>query len=628
MGFGNDTGDSEKKERLEELESPAETPELPTPPSDDDGEVYLPTPPDGGWGWMVVFGSFIIHIIADGVAYSFGILTIEFIRHFEAGRGEVGWIGSLMIGITWGSGPIASALTNRYGCRNVTIIGAIMASIGFIISIWAPNIYYLYFSYGIVAGLGLGLIYLPAIVSVTYYFEKKRAFATGLAVCGSGLGTFIFAPASKVLVYEYAWTGASLIMGGLILNCIVCGALFRPLEIMNIHKPSKKDKGSKVSYKKNGTNGKANDIGFQDVYIDERRDSSPEPVVESPGRKPIFSKNSSRLEGRNHFRSLQTISQENSESLIKRHRSEDHIHKPQMQSPAKHDRPADHIGPIARKDVFYTSSLHNIPLYRSNHNMYTQSILSIPELSDSEDKTCCSCSPEMKDALKQMTNFGLLKDPLFLMFAISNFCTSVGFCVPYMYLPDRAIQLGMTEQQGAFLISVVGIANTVGRVVFGWLSDRPFVNRLMLYNTVLTLCGISTVLSSFCTTFPLLATYAACFGMFLGVYVSLTSVVLVDLLGLECLTNSFGLTLLFQGIGAIVGPPIAGGFYDLTDSYDPGFWITGVIIAISGLMLFFIPCVQRWQEKKRGVSQHDYDMGRHMNDNRQVTIAEDEPQSA
>merc|ERR1712227_1004175 len=31
------------------------------------------TPPDGGWGWAVVFASFMIHIIADGITYSFGI---------------------------------------------------------------------------------------------------------------------------------------------------------------------------------------------------------------------------------------------------------------------------------------------------------------------------------------------------------------------------------------------------------------------------------------------------------------------------------------------------------------------------------------------------------------------------
>jgi MCP family monocarboxylic acid transporter-like MFS transporter 14 len=42
------------------------------------------------------------------------------------------------------------------------------------------------------------------------------------------------------------------------------------------------------------------------------------------------------------------------------------------------------------------------------------------------------------------------------------------------------------------------------------------------------------------------------------VYVSLTSVVLVDLLGLERLTSSFGLLLLFQGIATVVGPPLCG----------------------------------------------------------------------
>lgn len=43
-----------------------------------------------------------------------------------------------------------------------------------------------------------------------------------------------------------------------------------------------------------------------------------------------------------------------------------------------------------------------------------------------------------------------------------------------------------------------------------------------------------------------------------GSYVCLTSVLLVDLLGLERLTNAFGLLLLFQGLATLIGPPIAG----------------------------------------------------------------------
>lgn len=46
--------------------------------------------------------------------------------------------------------------------------------------------------------------------------------------------------------------------------------------------------------------------------------------------------------------------------------------------------------------------------------------------------------------------------------------------------------------------------------------------------------------------------------MLSGVYTCLTPIVLVDLLGLDKLSNSFGLVLLFQGIGAVAGPPMAG----------------------------------------------------------------------
>jgi len=48
--------------------------------------------------------------------------------------------------------------------------------------------------------------------------------------------------------------------------------------------------------------------------------------------------------------------------------------------------------------------------------------------------------------------------------------------------------------------------------------------------------------------------------LYSGVYVCLTPIVLVDLLGLEKLSNAFGLVLLFQGIGAVAGPPFAGLF--------------------------------------------------------------------
>ena len=47
-----------------------------------------------------------------------------------------------------------------------------------------------------------------------------------------------------------------------------------------------------------------------------------------------------------------------------------------------------------------------------------------------------------------------------------------GFFVPFIYLPDKAISMGSDPKQAAFLLSILGITNTVGRVVSGWVSDR------------------------------------------------------------------------------------------------------------------------------------------------------------
>lgn len=85
-------------------------------------------------------------------------------------------------------------------------------------------------TYGVMGGIGFGMIYLPAVVCVGYYFEKKRSLATGIAVCGSGFGTFAFAPLATFLLEKFGgWRGANLVLAGLILNCAIFGALMRPL---------------------------------------------------------------------------------------------------------------------------------------------------------------------------------------------------------------------------------------------------------------------------------------------------------------------------------------------------------------------------------------------------------------
>ena len=99
---------------------------------------------------------------------------------------------------------------------------------------------------------------------------------------------------------------------------------------------------------------------------------------------------------------------------------------------------------------------------------------------------------------------------------------------------------------------ILGISNTIGRVIAGWISDFSCVNALLVTNLAIFFSGVSTLVLPFCTSYGAFATIALLFGFFVAAYISLTSIVLVDLLGLDNLTSAFGLLVLFRGVSSMV----------------------------------------------------------------------------
>uniref|UniRef100_A0A8D8WB79 Monocarboxylate transporter 9 n=1 Tax=Cacopsylla melanoneura TaxID=428564 RepID=A0A8D8WB79_9HEMI len=165
-------------------------------------------------------------------------------------------------------------------------------------------------------------------------------------------------------------------------------------------------------------------------------------------------------------------------------------------------------------------------------------------------------------------------------------------------MSERAVLTGMASQQAMLLVSVIGITNTVGRVVCGLVTSIPGANSLLINNVALTVCGASTILSNISSHTTYQFAYASVFGLSISCFASLRSIVIVDLVGLEKLTNAFGLLLLFQGVAAAIGAPLAGVFMDMTGNYDTSFYLSGGMILISGIMCYPLAAIKRWEQSK------------------------------
>jgi len=636
----------------------------------------VPVPPDGGWGWVIVLSSFICNFIVDGICYTFGVFLDSYVIYFNSGKGTVSWAGSLLAGVYLSCGPIVSALTNKFGCRTTCIVGSIFGCLSFIASTYSGSVTMLLITYGICGGIGFGLIYLPAIVSVGYYFEKRRALATGIAVCGSGFGTFVFAPVASAMLTSFDWRGANLILSGLILNCAVFGALMRPLPVPKKRKPllqrmaedkaMQMEQGSLMgssyfmvqlpdgSYEKrlkvpvNVDPGVHSNLNIDSIEMSSQQaptlptitemkpselaNIDSDATVDSADPKEEKDIKNSQLK-ENLDDKLNEPEPRESDKLIQEKRSESRVSISngdassvhlKRRSLASKNGSIDGVGealdaenmsngsrstlnksdlskPLARKDVFYSGSITNLREFQSQKSLssYRQSVISLPHAKtnqQNEDSQSvsqskgCSCVP---DSVKNIMDFSLMKDPVFLLLGLGNIFGMLGFYVPYIYIIDAAKIKGISETDAPFLISIIGIINTVGRLLVGWLSDFPFVDPLFVTNACILISGAAVFAVPLCVNYIGFCSVAAVFGLFSSAYIALTSIVLVDLLGIAQLTNAFGLLCFLRGIAAIAGPPIAGSIFDMTQSYDVSFYLGGIFLFVAAVLGFLVPSVQR-----------------------------------
>ncbi|XP_018011512.1 uncharacterized protein LOC108668771 isoform X2 [Hyalella azteca] len=695
--------------------------------------------PDGGWGWVVVAASFFVHCIADGVTMSFGVLFIEFLDVFRESKSFTSWVGSLFMAIPLLAGPLASLLTDHFGCRKVTIVGSVIASVGFLLSAFSNSILVLLITLGLITGLGLAVCYVAAIVIVAFYFEKKRSLATGIAVAGSGIGTFIFAPFIQYLIENWGWRGSLIILAGVFLNMCVCGSLMR--ELPWIKKKASKRSNVENAYHRNGSSSHSSESLSDDEVLGDSRHSCP-PINElrkilqsgditeflSPGNSPTkFTRSSSMLLFPTFLNRTQTLPLDFFPCLNSRANAFEVISQlyPHLLSSSLSEQ-MDILPPIlsdTRLNVTNNSDVAHVPTERRDRvttafppvnravsvpasspaapvfNSVTKSPPGAPQTSPARNKSRPrhadlpitssrkgSLSPEkrtalhdavdrrasiavgatedgrcrpplatpvpqhnrnarqsmtfrgamlhidrykarssscpdiyrttrvtidhssekklrnLKDVLKDCTKLPYCSDPGYIIFSLSNFILYLFYDTVYMYLVDYAIENGLHQDRSASLISIIGILNCIGMVGMGYIGDKEWYPLMIIYNLSMVICGVAIIMMSLVTHFLTLAVLSAVFGFFISANYALTSVILVDLISLDCFTNAYGFLLLTQGLANLFGPPLVGLMRDYSDDYVLPFVVSGVFIILSGLMLFLIPLFKSSSDLKKSTA--------------------------
>lgn len=206
-------------------------------------------------------------------------------------------------------------------------------------------------------------------MSVTCYFEKYRSLATGIAVCGSGLGTFIFAPFTEYLITEYGWRGALLIIAAIVLNCMILGALFRPVPDIRESKP--------VSRTASSSGIRPHDSAATTNLLTEKNSSVRDlnqVISTSISKGDASALHRPRSIGHftvPHSGKIQSKSNTGVSNVARLARSQPVLLSTSGSVPDPHFKPTfgsqslhKSSGIMYRRDIFYRGSLHNIPYNR------------------------------------------------------------------------------------------------------------------------------------------------------------------------------------------------------------------------------------------------------------------------
>ncbi len=178
--------------------------------------------------WRIALAGFILQMTLGSV-YAWSVFKAPLTRLFHWSTPDVTFAFTVCIFVLGIAAFLGGMWINSIGPRAVAMIGAFLYGLGvFLASFSDTGIGWLYLSYGLVGGIGLGFGYIVPVAVLVKWFPDRRGFITGLAVCGFGAGALVTAPLAVHLIQSvgvmqtFAWLGIGFLVVG-----VTCGFFMR-----------------------------------------------------------------------------------------------------------------------------------------------------------------------------------------------------------------------------------------------------------------------------------------------------------------------------------------------------------------------------------------------------------------
>jgi OFA family oxalate/formate antiporter-like MFS transporter len=180
----------------------------------------------GGNRVLIAIAGVVIQV-ALGAVYAWSVFRVPLTENYGTSVSAVNLTFSIAILSLGCAAFFGGLLMARVGPKLVAILSGVLYGAGiFLASFATESLTLLYLTYGVLAGVGIGLGYIVPIATLVKWFPDKRGFITGVAVAGFGAGALVTAPIARYLVGSVGLFPTFAILGIIYLIMVIGAALF------------------------------------------------------------------------------------------------------------------------------------------------------------------------------------------------------------------------------------------------------------------------------------------------------------------------------------------------------------------------------------------------------------------